>query len=477
MQQQSRTLGFVKNLGIYAIGSVGAKLIMFVLVPIYSFFVSPEDLGYYDVCFVTVTFLLPLISMQMRDGAFRFLIDEQSEEQRSKVVSYIIVTLLRNAILTTALSAIITLFWDARFFWYTVAFAIVFSCYEVLIQVIRGCGHTKTFVGVGLISSFSIASITIILMLVCGMGIESLFIGNIAGRILALAIGEWHTKCILRNFNTKIDYSAIGKEIRKFSIPWILTTLAYWILSSSNRFFILNYLGEHDNGLFMVAQKFAMILETLAFIFYQTWQEFAIKNYNTADQNTLYARVLNTYVWALSSMVVLISFGARLLFPYIIGEKFQDSEHYLILLLSSSMLVLLSQFYELGYHCSKDTRKALPGIIIAVIISLAGNFFFVKFFGLYGVLFSLILTYAVLLSIRAYDTRKFFRISLNAKAIYTILWVVISIGIYSFAATTLTTALWLILSACVFLLCTPIEIKTFAQSLAAKFLKINGSHK
>ena len=57
MQQQSRTLGFVKNLGIYAIGSVGAKLIMFVLVPIYSFFVSPEELGYYDVCFVTVTFL------------------------------------------------------------------------------------------------------------------------------------------------------------------------------------------------------------------------------------------------------------------------------------------------------------------------------------------------------------------------------------------------------------------------------------
>ena len=61
----------LRNLGIYAVGSIGSRLIMFMIVPIYSFFIDPADFGYYDICFAVIMLLLPVISMQFTEGAFR----------------------------------------------------------------------------------------------------------------------------------------------------------------------------------------------------------------------------------------------------------------------------------------------------------------------------------------------------------------------------------------------------------------------
>ena len=86
----------LRNLGIYAVGSIGSRLMTFLLVPIYSFFISPSEFGYYDICFVVAMFAVPIISMQLRDGAFRYLLDATTDEERTKVVTFSIVSLLRN---------------------------------------------------------------------------------------------------------------------------------------------------------------------------------------------------------------------------------------------------------------------------------------------------------------------------------------------------------------------------------------------
>ena len=67
---------FLKDIGIYAIGNIGSKIITFMMVPLYTYFVhDTSDFGYYDVC-LTVCFLrMPFVTLQLRDGAFRVLLD------------------------------------------------------------------------------------------------------------------------------------------------------------------------------------------------------------------------------------------------------------------------------------------------------------------------------------------------------------------------------------------------------------------
>ena len=82
----------LRNLGIYAVGSIGSRLMTFLLVPIYSFFISPSEFGYYDICFAAILLMTPIISFQLREGAFRFLLDTKNDDERAQIVSFAILT-------------------------------------------------------------------------------------------------------------------------------------------------------------------------------------------------------------------------------------------------------------------------------------------------------------------------------------------------------------------------------------------------
>ena len=87
MAGRAKTL--MSSIGFYAVSSVSARFFMFLLVPLYTFFIPPDELGYYDVCFVTVVLLMPMMTLQMREGVLRFLISEQGEERHRQVVTYV----------------------------------------------------------------------------------------------------------------------------------------------------------------------------------------------------------------------------------------------------------------------------------------------------------------------------------------------------------------------------------------------------
>ena len=68
----NRSRKFINDIFIYAIGNLGSKLITFLLVPLYTYFIAPDDFGYYDIA-LNISFLgIGVLSFQLRDGVFRF---------------------------------------------------------------------------------------------------------------------------------------------------------------------------------------------------------------------------------------------------------------------------------------------------------------------------------------------------------------------------------------------------------------------
>ena len=45
---------------IYAIGNFGTKFLSFLIVPLYTYYISPSDLGNYDLLCTTINLLTPL---------------------------------------------------------------------------------------------------------------------------------------------------------------------------------------------------------------------------------------------------------------------------------------------------------------------------------------------------------------------------------------------------------------------------------
>ena len=93
----SRKKELVKKTGIYAVGNLGAKVLSYVMVLVYSYFILPDEMGYYDLIITTVAMIQPLVIFQMNDGIYRFLAERKDKNSLATVgtgVKFLVLTTL-----------------------------------------------------------------------------------------------------------------------------------------------------------------------------------------------------------------------------------------------------------------------------------------------------------------------------------------------------------------------------------------------
>ena len=107
---QNRIDKFLKDIGIYAIGNLGSKLITFMLVPLYTHYITNTDeFGYYDICLTVIFLFIPFVTLQLRDGAFRFLLDCNTKRDKAQIVSFVYRTLITSVSISAIIALIISI--------------------------------------------------------------------------------------------------------------------------------------------------------------------------------------------------------------------------------------------------------------------------------------------------------------------------------------------------------------------------------
>ena len=436
--KQNRSSKMMKDMGIYAIGNLGSKIITFLMVPLYTYYVeNTADFGYYDICLTAVFLLMPFVTLQLRDGAFRFLLDSPNEENRKEVVTMTYKTLGATILLSTIITLGIASFFQVRYLWYVLALLVAMSIQEVVSQVFRGLGNNKAFITVGILSAFFIGLFSLVFVVWLGMGIEGVFIANILARFAAVGAVELKLRTLQRFFCVKISVGKTAREILKYTLPLLPGSICWWLTGSSDRWFIQHYLGLEVNGVYAVAIRFVSILQTLAFIFYQAWQETAILQYQSPDRNRFFSQVLNNYIFIVCVLLVGFCFSLKMCYSWIVDTNYQSSLPYIFPLAISTSIFAISAYFDMGYQCAKDTKRTLPAIILSAVVNVALNFLLVSPFGVYGVIVTLIITYLVLITYRWIDTKRYFKLTLNQGIITPII-----IALATAVPFYLSTAIW-----------------------------------
>lgn len=431
---QNRGKEFLNTFSIYAVGTVGAKLIAFALMPLYTFFLAKEEMGYFDVSITLIMLLIPFVTFDLRDGAFRFLIDKTCPYNHNQVVSFVVKTLARNSVVIAILS-VIGYFYLSHIDYYPILVAtlIAYSCYEVMIQVVRGVGDTKFFVLIGIINTIFILLLSVLFVVLLKWGVMGIFLANLISRIISLSIIEWKFRFIGMYLKHRKEHNQeVGRELLRYTLPLLPNVLAWWAIESSSKFFIVEFLGLEYNGIFAVAIKFSNVLQLAASIFYQTWQETAIKEMNSDDHNHFFSKIFNNYFLLLSSIVSLGTLGLRVIYPYIVSEAYQESYIYIFPLFIAVQLHAIGSFLDLAYQCSRKTYKGLPSIISTALLAIVLYFITIERWGLMGISISLILAYGYLMIYRLFDTRFCFHITPNFLFIISLLILIIG-GILAYA--------------------------------------------
>lgn len=109
MEKEQNDKKIVKGTLIYAIGNFGTKILAFLIVPLYTYYISTSDMGDYDLVTTTVALFTPIITMRISDAAYRWILHNIDKKKNCISATY------RVIILGTCLSAAILLAVNAIF--------------------------------------------------------------------------------------------------------------------------------------------------------------------------------------------------------------------------------------------------------------------------------------------------------------------------------------------------------------------------
>ena len=84
----------IKNTLILFIGVVGTRLISFVMLPLYTSWLSVEEYGMVDIFTTIVSMCVPLLTLQLEQAVFRFMIEDKVLQEYQETVSTGVMCLL-----------------------------------------------------------------------------------------------------------------------------------------------------------------------------------------------------------------------------------------------------------------------------------------------------------------------------------------------------------------------------------------------
>lgn len=416
---------------LYTIGNLSSKVISFVLVFFTTFYLSKEDVGAYDLILITLSLLSPFVTFQLTDAALRWLLDNQSLENKKRVFSTISLILIVSHLVLYLLMYIYNFYFPIAYF-HLLFFLVFFqSIYLFLLQCIRGLGKNKMYVGVGLVNTFIYVGLAILSLSIFNLKVEGLLyssmVSGIVTSLILLFSGNlyalWDKKSISVEF---------GKTLLQYSIPLIPNSLSWWAISSANRYIILLYLGAAANGIFAIAYKLPTILLMFVNIFYLAWQEKSILSYEREDRDEYYSSVLKKYIRILFSISILIVATNKIALYYIVSEEFYEAWQYTPLLLLSIILSSIAGFYGTGYLSAKKTKGALTSSFFGGIATVGLSFLLIPKFGLFGASFAIVFGYLILLVIRIIHMKNIFSIIFPYKLVIIMSFLLILVSVLNY---------------------------------------------
>lgn len=469
----NRKSKFFKDFGIYTIGIFGTRVITFLMIPLYTYFVEePSNYGIWDLCLQTTIFLLPLATLQMREAAFRFLYEEDEEKKQAKIISFIFKALTSNLVVIGLVTALLFAIWGFKYTWLTFLLLLSSSFHDVMCQVSRGLKRNDIYVSCNILNAVFVAALSVLFVAVLKMDVVGIFWANIISRVAICVYLQLRLNIITKYFRFHINCGTIGREILKYSLPLIPTSMCWLVTTVSDRFFIKLFVSDEMNGIYAAAVRYTMILHSLALVFYQTWQETAIKQYHTPDRDELFSKVFNCYVYSLGLLLIVYSYTLKFCYTWLVGPNYQQGADYLFVMGFVFLLgAISSSFFDLGYQCAKDTKRAIPAIILAAIVNVAMNVTVTPALGVYGVITSNFVTYLFLGVYRYFDTRRYFKIAISPSACVMTLLLIVGASVYamdsSFQAHLVALALLLTMA----VVAAPKELKKLVSNFILKLIK------
>lgn len=447
----------LKNTIIILIGNLGSKILVFIMIPLYTKWLTASEYGIYDTMMSAASFLMPFLTLQLEQANFNLGI--RYNEKRN--------ILLKNSFLYAFIAVIFfnTVFTIFRHDKISILFSIfvTLQCFQVLcMEYNRGKGRLKEY---ALSNIFILFIVLLCNYLFVGKANQGL-LGVLWAYIIAYAV--FLIQFIFRNMQCvteKIDVLLFKTQL-VFSLPLVPNAIGFWITNLSDRFAILFILDSCQNGIYAVAAKFPTIITLFYSAFVLAWQEEAIR---LVDDKEAISSISNRIIDVLFSSLILGIPFLKYIIKFAFPSEYSSSVLLAMILMFATVYLCVSQFIAGILMAVNDTKVIGISTLVSAFINIVINILFLHY-GLWIAAFSTLVSYITMLAIRGGYISRMMNMSSALKRIgvYSIL-VLLFLPSYEFYSTILN-VIYIVCAGAIFIITNRVMLKNISMKVWDKIL-------
>lgn len=392
MQARRSELGSIfRGTATYALALVANKGASFLLLPLYTRYLTPADYGALELLSLTAFILTTLIFMRFGDALFYFHGRAASRNSADRAVWTIFVTsIVLGAILATAgwaaspiLSRIV--FNDTR---YGDAFHLVFAAagFSFIVELgyayLRLLNRSGWYIGLSMFNLFVGAACNVLLLVGFHLGMLAMLWSSLVTAILTASV---MAVIMYRDISASagVDF-VLARDVVRYSFPLGFSGLGMFVLNFGDRYFLQRTVTLADVGIYALAYKFGMLVSYLQSPFDTYWRSQMYSIMEKTNGRWLYVRVCTYLTLGLAFFAVCLSLISGPLLRLTVARGYWPAAALIPWIAAAYVIRALGAQFRCVFFLEGETRKELLVTGSGGLVCLAGYAALIPRFGAWG---------------------------------------------------------------------------------------------
>lgn len=384
---------------LYMSGNLFSQGISFLILPIFTHYLSPEDFGIYNYTNSIKSVLAVVTTLSLNSFVLRYYFKLNTEEEKKKLASTTFLFLLGFSGLLLLVEYIgipvlirvfsIRIPFDP-YFSLTVINIFLETAIVIPMVLLRVRRKALAFVGISLAHALLTIALGLIFVISFKWGLVGRYYGILIANILFMLI---YLFCTFNFIPVSFDLSFLKKGMR-FSAPLLPAAIATMALACLDRVWLERYVSLSQLGIYTTAFTLGTALLIITRAFYMAVEPEIFASFERSDFNQRVLVMKNRFVLTITLIGAIMIIFSKEAVEIFLAPSFLDTYKIIPFFVVVSVLRASRTLVTTVFHAFNKTNYEFYIMVVGLLIGVISNMVLIPHFGVYGAAAASIITFS-----------------------------------------------------------------------------------
>jgi len=375
---------------IYGMGGILSRFIGFLMLPVFTSYLTPAEFGISSMLGFIGFFLTPVFSLGL-GAAMGICYFEGDDRWRKETTIWTVFTVLGISVSVLAIlgcvfaQEISLLAFQTPQYHYLVTLSVLSTCLNILsvpfLLYFQFEDKAKTFVALATLSTLIGIGLSVLMVVALGRGIQGLIESVLIGQAATLLVFLFPIISVVRyRFSRTLAY-----EILKLGVPLIPSFAFLFVIQQGNKYLLQCFQGLDTVGIYTIGFNLGLVMNLIVSGFTSAWTPYFMSFIDKREEaRILFGRVLTYYALAFGGLSLLFYITARPVVMIMTKTAFHEAYKVVGLSATAQFLTGVFSIFLPAIYFAKEVRYVTLIQGVSALLAVGFNLILIPSLGMIG---------------------------------------------------------------------------------------------